>query len=347
MVVLIDKPKKKKYATLNDVAKLAETSIATVSYILNDSNKRYVSSELKERVIQAAKELNYMKSAVASSLKGKERGILSVLIPQFDNPFFTRIVVVIEEVARSRGYFVSISTTVDDMEREREIIKKMIEQRVDGIIISPTIQGTENTDHLRSLGIPYVILERPLIGVDQYDFVGCDNWNCGYTAAKHLIENGHTNIGFIGWDTFINVQERKLGFLAAMKEHGIEVKPKWIQLGGLGAEWGYRLMPNLLDSQVTAVVFGHHTLAEGGVQLLRERGVGIPDDLSTVIIGTPSWTQLNVPKFTCIDQSERLIGEMAADVLLSNVLEENESKPWQTLKIACELLPGESVKKIN
>ncbi|TXK84997.1 LacI family DNA-binding transcriptional regulator [Paenibacillus sp. N3.4] len=346
-MVLMEKPKKKKYATLNDVAKLAETSIATVSYILNDSNKRYVSSELKERVIQAAKELNYMKSAVASSLKGKERGIISVLVPQFDNPFFTRIVVVIEEVARSRGYFISISTTVDDIQREREIIKKMIEQRVDGLIISPTIQGTENTDHLRSLGIPYVILERPLIGVDQYDFVGCDNWNCGYTAAKHLIDHGHTRIGFIGWDTFINVQERKLGFLAAMEENGLRVEADWMQLGDLGVDWGYRLTKNLLDSQVTAVVFGHHTMAEGGVQLLREKGISIPEDISTVIIGTPGWTQLNVPKFTCIDQSEQQIGVAAAEILLKNVLGETDNEPWQQQKIACALLPGESVKKIN
>ena len=155
---------------------MADTSTATVSYILNDSTERYVSAELKERVLQAAKELNYMKSAVASSLKGKDRGIISVLVPQFDNPFFTRIVMAIEEAAHQHGYFISISSTVDDMERERKIIKKMIEQRVDGLIISPTIQGTENTDHLRNLGIPYVILERPLIGVDQYDFVGSDNF---------------------------------------------------------------------------------------------------------------------------------------------------------------------------
>ena len=232
---------KKKYTTLKDVAKLADTSIATVSYILNDSTKRYVSAELKERVLQAAKELNYMKSAVASSLKGKDRGILSVLVPQFDNPFFTRIVMAIEETAHRYGYFISITSTVDDMERERKVIRKMIEQRVDGLIISPTIQGTENTDHLRNLGIPYVILERPLVGVNQYDFVGSDNFNSGYLAAKHLIENGHSRIGFVGWDTFINVQERKHGYLDAMEKNGLKVEPQWIQQGELGADSGYRL----------------------------------------------------------------------------------------------------------
>jgi DNA-binding LacI/PurR family transcriptional regulator len=339
-------PKLKKYATLNDVARLAGTSIATVSYILNDSSKRYVSQELKERVLMAAKELNYMKSAVASSLKGKSRSILALLVPQFDNPYFTRIIMAIEEVAHRHGYFISISSTVDDMEREREIIKKMIEQRVDGLVIIPTIQGTENTDHLRSLGIPYVILERPLIGVDEYDFVGTDNWLAGQMATKHLIDHGHSRIGFVGWNTFINVQERERGYVAALESGGLSVDPGFIKLGDLSASSGYRSMEQLFESDVTAVVFGHHTIAEGGIQYLREKGVGIPDDISTVIIGTPSWTQLNVPIFTCISQSERLIGQMAADILLRNIVSQNEHEEWQNVKIACELLEGNSVKTI-
>ncbi|WP_028552929.1 LacI family DNA-binding transcriptional regulator [Paenibacillus sp. UNC451MF] len=338
---------KNKHATLNDVAKRAGTSIATVSYILNDSSKRYVSMELKERVLKAARELNYMKSAVASSLKGKDRGIISVLVPQFDNPFFTRIIAAIEEVAYRHGYFISISTTVDEMAKEREIIKKMIEQRVDGLIISPTLQGTENTDHLRSLGIPYVIMERPLIGIEHYDFVGCDNWSCGYTATHHLIENGHTRIGFVGWDTSINVQERQNGYVDAMQQNGLTIAPSWIQLGCLDIDSGYRLMEHFLHSDVTAVVFGHHLLAQGGIHLLREKGIRIPEEMSAVIIGTPSWAQLNIPKFTCISQSEQQIGETAAQVLLRNVLNEEETndEPWHQEKIPCKLLPGDSVMK--
>ncbi|EKN69765.1 LacI family transcriptional regulator [Neobacillus bataviensis LMG 21833] len=326
---------------------MAETSIATVSYILNGSEGRYVSAELRERVLQAAKELNYVKSAVASSLKGKDRGILSVLVPQFDNPFFTRIIVAIEEVAHRNGYFISISTTVDDMEREREIIKKMIEQRVDGLIISPTIQGTENTDHLRNLGIPYVILERPLIGLSQYEFVGSDNLSSGYSATKHLIENGHTRIGFLGWDTFINVQDRKDGYLNAMEESGLEVKQQWIQLGSLERDSGYRLMKHCLDSNITAVVFGHHILAEGAIRLLRERKISIPEEMSVVIVGTPSWAELSLPKFTCVKQGEEQIGEIAAEILLKNIAGETESQTWHKEKVFCEVVPGDSVKNLN
>ncbi|MEH7386468.1 LacI family DNA-binding transcriptional regulator [Bacillus sp. JJ1521] len=288
-----------------------------------------------------------MKSAVASSLKGKERGILSVLVPQFDNPFFTRIIVAIEEVAHRHGYFISISTTVDDMEREREIIKKMIEQRVDGIIISPTIQGTENTDHLRNLGIPYVILDRPLIGLNEYDFVGPDNLSSGYLATKHLIDNGHNRIGFMGWDTSINVQDRKDGYTKAMEDSGLPVERQWIQLGSLERDTGYRLMQNYYESGITGVVFGHHILAEGAIRYLRERNVSIPEQMSVVLIGTPTWAQLSVPKITCINQGEQQIGEIAAEVLLRNISGEAESQNWHQEKITCELMPGDSVKKLN
>lgn len=318
-----------------------------MSYILNNSTERYVSNELKERVLVAAKELNYMKSAVASSLKGKNRGIISVLVPQFDNPFFTRIVMAIEEVANQHDYFISISSTVDDMERERKIIKKMIEQRVDGLIISPTIQGTENTDHLRNLGIPYVILERRLVGIDQYDFVGTDNFRNGFLATEHLIENGHSTIGFIGWDTLINVRERNIGYFDAMKKHDLQINDEWIQLGDLSDEVGYELMERCIDSGITAIVLGHHLLAEGAIRLIRERGVRIPNDISVVIIGTPSWTQNNVPRFTCIDQSEKHIGELAGEILLENVTGKTDSAVWQHKEVACEVLFGESVKKLN
>lgn len=341
------KTNRKKYATLNDVAKLANTSIATVSYILNGSNKRYVSAELRERVLEAIKELNYMKSAVASSLKGKDRGILAVLVPQFDNPFFTKIIVAIEEVVHRYGYIISISTTVDDIDKEKEIIDKMIGQRVDGFIISPTIQGTENTDHLRRLGIPYVITERPLSGIDQYDFVGCDNWGCGYSATKHLIENGHKKIGFIGWNTLTNVGERENGYYAAMKEYGLQVNKDWIQLGSLDTTSGSQMMQRILQTDVSALVLGSHILAEGGIQLLREEKISIPNDISLVIIGTPNWTRLSVPTFTCVHQFEHKIGTMAAEILMKNILNTEEDLSWHHENLTCEIIIGESVKKIK
>ncbi|MCD8171163.1 MAG: LacI family transcriptional regulator, partial [Clostridiales bacterium] len=99
------------YATLKDVAERAGTTAATVSYILNGSTKRYVSEDMRRRVEAAAKELNYVKSSAASSLKGKKRKIIAVLVPQFANQMFTELVLGVERVADRYGYILSICNT--------------------------------------------------------------------------------------------------------------------------------------------------------------------------------------------------------------------------------------------
>ena len=86
------------YATIKDVAKLAGTSTATVSYVLNGSTDRVMSPQLRQRVLDAARELHYTKSAVASSLRAKQRGLASILIPQFSNIYFTRVCESVEDV---------------------------------------------------------------------------------------------------------------------------------------------------------------------------------------------------------------------------------------------------------
>ena len=87
------------YATLKDVAERAGTTAATVSYVLNGSKKRYISEDMRRRVEEAARELNYVKSSAASSLKGKKRKIIAVLVPQFENQFFTQLILGVERVA--------------------------------------------------------------------------------------------------------------------------------------------------------------------------------------------------------------------------------------------------------
>ena len=116
------------YATLKDVAERAGTTAATVSYILNGSTKRYVSEDMRRRVEAAAKELNYVKSSAASSLKGKKRKIIAVLVPQFANQMFTELVLGVERVADRYGYILSICNTFDDPQRELEI-RRMQAQR--------------------------------------------------------------------------------------------------------------------------------------------------------------------------------------------------------------------------
>ena len=137
------------YATIKDVAKLAGTSTATVSYVLNGNTERVMSPQLRQRVLDAAHELHYTKSAVASSLRAKQRGLVSILIPQFSNIYFTRVCESVEDVVFANDFMPMICDTREEPERERRLLENAVAQRVDGIILGPTNAGWENTALLR------------------------------------------------------------------------------------------------------------------------------------------------------------------------------------------------------
>ena len=210
------------YATLKDVAERAGTTAATVSYILNGSTKRYVSEDMRRRVEAAAKELNYVKSSAASSLKGKKRKIIAVLVPQFANQMFTELVLGVERVADRYGYILSICNTFDDPQRELEIIRRMQAQRVDGYIITPSRDGGKNTRQIRKIGVPMVVVDRLLNINEDYFLVSAQNYESTYMAAEHLLKNGHRRIAFIGWKAdFGGLERREQAYRSILEAYGV------------------------------------------------------------------------------------------------------------------------------
>ena len=218
------------YATIKDVAKLAGTSTATVSYVLNGSTDRVMSPQLRQRVLDAARELHYTKSAVASSLRAKQRGLVSILIPQFSNIYFTRVCESVEDVVFANDFMPMICDTREDPERERRLLENAIAQRVDGVILGPTNAGWENTALLRKMNIPYVVIGREIAPRrdgernDSY-FAGDDSYQAGFLAGQCLAQNGHRRIGVVEWNGRVSsAVERDLGFYDAVREQ--------VKLGG-------------------------------------------------------------------------------------------------------------------
>lgn len=344
-----DKDKKKRLTTIADVAKLAGTSIATVSYVLNDDKDRYVRDELRERVLEATKQLNYVKSSLASSLKGKKRGIIAVLTPQFENPFFMSIFVAIEKIANQYGYVLSTCNTFDDPEHEETVLRRMISLRADGYIIIPTANGTENTRYIRELGLPFVAVERTLDGVSKYDFISSDNFGAGYSLTKHLIDMGHRNIAFIYWDTKVtNLHEREAGYCKAMLDSGLEVHTQNMFKGDITHEDGARLTEKALtECHVTAIIYGQYLLAEGGIKAIKRMGLKIPADISVALIGCPVWTHMSDIKYVCAVQPGAEMGEKAARVLMNRIIGSNIPPEPIQIKLPCSLNFGESVKDLR
>ncbi len=336
-----------KAPTIKEVAERARTSIATVSYVLNNKD-RYLRPELRERVLLAAEELGYVKNAVASSLKGMQRGILAVLVPQFGNNFFTRICVEVESIAQRAGFVVTICNSDESPFQERSILDRLLSQKIDGCILSPALSQSNNAALLERHQVPCIILERTLgEATPDYDFVGHDNFQSGYLATRKLLEAGHRRIAFIGWNSPIpNIHDRKGGYLAAMREFGQPIRPEWILLDELTVEGGRKMAERLPFSEITALVLAHHhEMAKGTLLHLQENGVRWPRDLSLVLIGTPEWHDLLSPSLACIQRPEEEMGRVAATLLLRKLRDPHHREPKSVLPVA--FLDGGSIQTIS
>lgn len=339
-------PKIRRAVTIKDVAIKAETSIATVSYVFSNA-ERYIRPELRERVLAAAAEIGYVKNAAASSIKGKRRGILAIVVAQFGNSFFTRMCVEIVSIARQEGYVVTLCNSDEDPEQERIILERLVAQRIDGCILCPALSSEENTLLLRRHRIPYVILERSFPGsLISHNFVGHDNFQSGYLATLHLLGAGHRRIAFSGWDSPIpNVRERVDGYQAALREFGVPAEQELVLTDELSAEAGRRMGAQLIASGVTAAVLGHHETAKGALLHFQDHGVRWPEDISLVMIGTPEWAGVLLPQLTCIQRPEHEMAVASANLLLNSI--KTPDHPPISQLFPCSAQEGKSVLAIS
>ncbi len=329
------------YTTLKDVAELAGTTVGTVSYVLNDKKDRYVSEETREKVLKAAAKLNYIKCNGASSLKGKDRKLVGILIPQFENQFFTRIIIAAEDVFVKSGYDMIICDTYDDPEREKAIIHRLLAQRVDGIIVTPTCKGAENTKLIRDVGMNMVVVDRPLETVPDYFWVTTDNYGCGKRGIEYLIEKGHKKIGYVGWKSNIrDLDARRLAVLT----HSQGKAEVIVEEGDFSAKAGYELTGKLLSEHpdITAIFYGFNIQAKGGVDCLVEKNLNIPHDISVLLIGSPEWSYTGMNKFARVDMNDSELGTTAAKVLLAQI----QGKPLKPQRYIhdCSIIDGQSVE---
>ncbi len=336
--------KPRKSVTIKDVANKAGTSIATVSYVFSNA-ERYLRPELRERVIKAAAEIGYVKNAAASSIKGKRRGILAVVVAQFGNTFFTRMCVEIVSIARQEGYVVTLCNSDEDPQQERIILERLVAQRIDGCILCPALSLEANTALLQRHHIPYVILERSFpASPTQHNFVGHDNFQSGYLATLHLLAAGHRRIAFVGWDSPIpNVCERVDGYRAALREYGLSPGHETVLTGELSQAEGWRMAEQLAGGASTAIVLGHHDIAKGALLYFQDQGIRWPADLSLVVIGTPEWAGVLSPRLTCIERPEHQMAVAAASLLLENIV--NPNKPPMQQMFTSTVIEGDSVRK--
>lgn len=317
-------------ATINDVAALAGVSTATVSRALN--GKSTVDRELVARVRQAAAELGYQPNGPARNLRRQEAAVVALIISDVENPFFTAIARGVEDVAHEVGYSVVLCNSDEDAEKENRYIDIAIQERVAGVILSPT--GTATSVHkLAARGTAFVAVDRPLPQQDS-DVVLVDTRLAAKQATAHLIAQGYDRIGCITGPAGVRTADDRLaGYRDALKAAKLRSTTKLVRRTEYKAAGAHRAAQELLNQAEPpdALLVANSAMAVGVLQALKEHGARPGRDVGIVAFDDAPWAELVDPPLSVVAQPAYEIGTVAARLLLARIADNSRAATATTL----------------
>lgn len=300
---------------IQDIARLAKVSTATVSRVLNKSAS--VRPQTAQRVQRVVDKMGYIPNRNARNLRVRHSKLYGLIVSDVKNPFFPDLIDGFEALAAAHGIDVIFTHTNYDPERLGHCLRRMAERNVDAIAVMTSEINLSALQRIRSLKIPVVLLDQTSTG-SSFPNVLTDFDSGLMKALRHLRDLGHSQIGFLaGPSGFDSVSRRRDAFIAAMKKLRLKVHPKWIVTGALTISGGSSAMEALLEmpSRPTAIMTTNDQMALGALQAAHRAHLDVPRDLS--IIGfddLPVSTILN-PALTTISLSRLEIAERAFSFL--------------------------------
>jgi len=329
-------------ATMREVAQHAGVSVTTVSHVLNGT--RFVSEDLKARVRSAIEELSYQPDRRARSLRRGRSETIAVIIPDIGNVFFSEIIRGVEDRVLESGYDVVLCNTGEDPSVEERNLAMMVEQRVDGLVVAPTLEGERTLEPLVRQGTPLVVVDRPVgLPVDQ---VFSNNERGGYEAASHLVQLGHRRIGAIVEISEIrSFDDRIRGWRQGLADGGIEICEGDVRQAGLEIEGAEMAAKALLSGsgRVTAIFSSNNLMTLGVLRHLKAAGFRYPGDVSLVGFDDPPWASSF--GITSVAQLPFEMGYQAAEMLVRRI-EGNPALPEQVC-LECTLMVRESSARLT
>jgi LacI family transcriptional regulator len=329
----------RKRVGLKDVAALAGTSVATVSRVLNETG--YASAEIRDKVLKAADELQYLPNLRARGLRQRSSDTIGLIIPNLLNAYYTALADAASVLVAESGYRLLLSSTRDDADTERGILLEMIGVDVAGLIWVPTAPTEHLLDYLQSRHIPAVSIVRRIPG-DRIDTVVFEDFNGSVAATKHLIGLGHRRIGYIGGDVrHSSNRARWQGHLAALNDAGIEADETLIKLGGTSSTWGEIATLDLLHDECppTAIFAASNAIVPGVVRVLRQHDVCTPDEMSLICFDDIDWFAFSSPPITAISIQRTQLAETAVGLLLRRIEDaDGMSKPPVFLEVDFDMV---------
>ncbi|RSK55639.1 LacI family DNA-binding transcriptional regulator [Bacillus canaveralius] len=331
-------------ATIRDVAKLAEVSIATVSRVLN--SKGYVGLETKKKIEEAIKLLNYEPNEVARSLTVKKTKTVALFVPDITNPFFSTLAKGAEDYANSKG-FTLILCNYEKMGGRKKLYVDLLKQKyVDGIIFAAGALNPEDALKIRQSKIPMVVLDRvPEMEIECEILV--DNYEGAKKAVEHLVEIGCKKIAHIYGPQEISTARQRLRAYEDAVKNLPWYTPSLLAPGNFSIEGGMEATKKLLHDHpdLDAIFAGNDMNAIGALKVLYRKGIRVPEKVAVCGFDGIKLTEITTPEITTVVQPTYEIGKLAAENLIHYI--EHSFFREKLIKLDATLVVRESTQKLE
>lgn len=307
--------------TIHDIANILGIDSSTVSRALNDSPR--VAKKTKTKILTKAKELGYQRNHLASNLRKSKTYTLGVIVPRISRHFFSSAIAGIEETAFKAGYTVVICQSLENLEREQSIIDTLLANRVDGVLISISME-TKNYDHLKGLrqrNIPYVFFDRHC-KIPENSNVVIDDFEAAFKAVEHLIHQKCTEIAhFSGPQNLEIYKNRFKGYKAALEKHNIPFREELVISSSLMEKDAAENVKKILalPFNVDGLFCANDVVAIGAIKYLKEIEIKIPEEIAIVGFSNETISSVIEPALTTINQSGSKIGVAATNLLIDKI----------------------------
>ncbi len=334
--------------TINDVARKAKVSVATVSRVINDSI--LISEKTKTNVKKAIRDLDYMPYARARKLIKKNLRAAALLLPDLKNIFYPIVIRGVEDELEKNGYSLFICNTDEDIEKEKKYLDTLIDKGVDGMIFLGTRPTKLKQQYIINLSekMPVLMINDYMIGSNVYS-VMTDETEGAFQAVNYLIKLGHRKIAFINGDVDYTTYLYKLrGYERAFKTNSIEFDEKYHIKQTPYEEGGYLGTKKILQMKEegpTAIFTASDQIAVGVYKAIYEAGLKIPGDFSVVgFSGIPLSKEL-FPELTTVDQFAYNTGSKAGRTLMKLI--SGEKLEQKRIILEPKLIIRDSCKDIS
>lgn len=330
--------------SIRTIAKVAETSVSSVSRVLNNSG--YVSPEVRQRVETAIRDLNYAPSKGARMLRGEASRMIGLMLPSIDVPFFGILANTIERELFERGYHTLICSSAENEEHEARYVAMLRAQRVEGVIVASAYGGTAHLKPLADSGIPIIAIDRELEGISD-DAIMADHAEGGRIMAQHLIDLGHRKVAVVGAPGHSQpIQLRLRGVREVLHRHGLSLFTE-----AIGEDHSfpaiYALARKVLDdhSDITAIIGTTDIAAIAVIHAVRDSGRSVPQNCSVIGFDDLPEAAYVLPRLTTVAQPIRDVALEATRRLEERLGDRQQSldyRPASVTRLPVELIVRES-----